>query len=397
MVNDSAGPLEGYLAGYRAELERQGYAASTAGQLVGLMEALDTWLAGRGRETEPLSVELLVEFLEDFRRESGWWQPTIATLKSHIAYLRQCGAMPEMRPSPEAAAGPSSAVLGRFTGYLLNERGLTSSTTAGYARKAEAFLADVGKDIGVLTGADVLGVLDQKSSADTGVLPAYELTGLRAFLSWAHLEGLVGSDLSAVVPQVARNGGGKLPDGIGQERFRALLDSCDRQTNTGRRDYAVLLALGRLGLRAGEAAALLLGDVDWRAGQLLVRGKGRRQELLPLPADVGAALADYLTGDNTRPSGVRQVFRRVHAPLVGLTSTGIAEIVYAAARRAGIGPVHAHQLRHTAATAMLSAGASWAEVGQVLRHHSPATTAVYARVDDTALALLARPWPGVRP
>lgn len=395
MVNNSAGPLAGYLAGYRAELERLGYAASTAGQLVGLMEGLDGWLSGRGGQTESLSVELLEEFLDDFRRESGWWQPTTATLKSHIVYLQRCGAMSETPLEP--ATGPYSAVLGRFTGYLVDERGLTASTAAGYAQKAGGLLAVVGKDVGLLTGADVLGFLDERNGSGTGVLPAHELTGLRAFLSWAHLEGLAGTDLTAVLPRVARHGTGKLPDGIGQERFQALLDSCDRQTNTGRRDYAVLLLLGRLGMRVGEAAGLLLDDVDWRAGQLWVRGKGHRQESLPIPVEVGAALAEYLTGDHRRLSEVRQVFRRVHAPLVELSSNGIAEIVYTAARRAGLEPVHAHQLRHTAATAMLAAGASWAELGQVLRHHSPATTAIYARVDDTALALLARPWPGARP
>ena len=172
----------------------------------------------------------------------------------------------------------------------------------------------------------------------------------------------------------------------------ALLGSCDRHRAIGRRDYAILVLLARLGLRAVEVAALRLDDIDWRAGEIVVRGKGRTEERLPLPCDVGEAVAAYLRrGRPRRPE--REVFLRVNAPLRGLAPEGVSEVVRAASERAGLGSFGAHRLRHTAGTEMLRAGASLAEVAQVLRHRSVATTAIYAKVDHLVLRQLARPWP----
>jgi site-specific recombinase XerD len=161
----------------------------------------------------------------------------------------------------------------------------------------------------------------------------------------------------------------------------------------GRRDYAILVLLARLGLRAAEVAALRLDDIDWRAGEIVVRGKGHTEERLPLPSDVGAAIAAYLQrGRPRRPE--REVFLRMSAPLRGLTPEGVSEVVRAASERAGLGSFGSHRLRHTAGTEMLRAGASLSEVAQVLRHRSVATTAIYAKVDHRALRQLAMPWPG---
>jgi site-specific recombinase XerD len=174
-----------------------------------------------------------------------------------------------------------------------------------------------------------------------------------------------------------------------------LLGSCDRRTATGRRDYAVLLLLSRLGLRAGEVARLGLDDIDWRHGELIVTGKGSRSEKLPLPADVGKAITAYLRHGRPPAAEGRSVFVRVHAPLQALTTGGVTMIVFDAAQRAGLGKMHAHRLRHTAATAMVRAGSPLPEVGQVLRHRSVLSTAIYAKVDREALSVLARPWPAV--
>jgi site-specific recombinase XerD len=172
----------------------------------------------------------------------------------------------------------------------------------------------------------------------------------------------------------------------------ALLGSCDRRRAIGRRDYAILVLLARLGLRAVEVAALRLEDIDWRAGEIVVRGKGRTEERLPLPCDVGEAIAAYLRrGRPRRPE--REVFLRVNAPLRGLAPEGVSEVVRAASERAGLGSFGAHRLRHTAGTEMLRAGASLPEVAQVLRHRSVATTAIYAKVDHLVLRQLALPWP----
>jgi site-specific recombinase XerD len=173
-----------------------------------------------------------------------------------------------------------------------------------------------------------------------------------------------------------------------------MLDGCDTGTSGGRRDLAMLTLLARLGLRAGEVAALTLDDIDWRAGEITVTGKGRRSERLPLPADAGEAVAAYLRDGRPEPfEDARNVFLRVRAPHCGLTPTGVSQAVFAAGQRAGIEGVHAHRLRHSAATGMLRAGASLSEVGQVLRHRRLLSTVIYAKTDVPALRTLARPWP----
>ena len=173
-----------------------------------------------------------------------------------------------------------------------------------------------------------------------------------------------------------------------------LLTSCDRTTPTGCRDFAILTLLVRLGLRAGEVAALRLEDIDWRRGEITVRGKGNRVDRLPLPDDVGQAIVEYLRHGRPRQAQVRTVFVWTHAPYRGLASNAVTTVVANAGRRAGIGLIGAHRLRHTAATAMLHAGGSLTEIGQVLRHRRVLTTAIYAKVDREALRQVARPWPG---
>ena len=218
---------------------------------------------------------------------------------------------------------------------------------------------------------------------------------LRSLLGWLHLTGAVPVSLTAAVPAVAGWRLAGLPKSLAPGQLRRLLDSCDRRTLTGRRDYAILLLLARLGLRAGEVARLGLDDIDWRRGEIAVLGKGNRAERLPLPSEVGAAVAGYLRRGRPDTAQGRSVFVRVHAPHRALTTGGVTMVVFDAAQRAGLPKMHAHRLRHTAATAMLQAGSPLAEVGQVLRHRSALTTAIYAKVDRDALAVLARPWPDV--
>jgi integrase/recombinase XerD len=217
---------------------------------------------------------------------------------------------------------------------------------------------------------------------------------LRSLLGFLYLDGVIDVSLAAAVPSAAAWSLTGLPKALDADQVAVLLACCDRATPTGCRDFAILTLLVRLGLRAGEVAALRLDDIDWRRGEITIRGKGNRQDRLPLPVDVGQAVVDYL--QHARPAAARDrtVFVRAQAPSRALTSNGVTTVVVRAGGRAGIGLVGAHRLRHAAATAMLHAGGSLTEIGQVLRHRRVLTTAIYAKVDRQALRSVARPWPG---
>jgi len=298
---------------------------------------------------------------------------------------------------PEPNAEPVEELLGRFGEYLVGERGLTAGTARGYVDCVRPFVAarrhGVGLELEGITAADVTGFVLTACPGRAVGSAKLVVCGLRSLLRWLHLTGQLPTSLAAAVPSVAGWRLSNLPKGLEPDQLRRLLAAPDRRTRTGRRDYAVLLLLSRLGLRAGEVARLGLDDLDWRHGELAVRGKGDRAERLPLPADVGAAITAYLRRGRPHTAQGRSVFVRVHAPHRALTTGGVTMVVFDAARRAGLGKIHAHRLRHTAATQMLRAGTPLADVGQVLRHRSALSTAIYAKVDRQALRALARPWP----
>ena len=206
---------------------------------------------------------------------------------------------------------------------------------------------------------------------------------------------MIDKPLAEIVPRVGSWKLAGLVEPVPDDDLARMLESCDRSTNIGRRDIAMLLVLSRLGLRAGEAARLGLDDIDWRAGELIVRGKGPKDSRMPLPADVGEAIVDYLLHGRPATAQGRTVFVRVQAPHREMTKGGVTQAVFAAGQRAGCRTVYAHRLRHTAATRMLTAGGSLFEVGEVLRHQRPVTTAIYAKVDLVRLRTIVRPWPSV--
>jgi site-specific recombinase XerD len=220
-------------------------------------------------------------------------------------------------------------------------------------------------------------------------------TAFRSFFRFLFQSGELQADLSAAVPTVADWRLSTIPKYLLPDEIERVVGSCDRQTSTGRRDYAILLLLARLGLRAGEVVALELDDIDWRAGEILVRGKGLLHDRMPLPVDVGQALTSYLRMD--RPAcKTRRVFVCMKAPRSGFTGPStVATIVRRALDRAGLDPVFkgAHLLRHSLATRMLRSGASMSEIGEVLRHRTPSTTEIYAKLDFEGLRSLAQPWP----
>jgi site-specific recombinase XerD len=254
----------------------------------------------------------------------------------------------------------------------------------------------VDGQVGAVTAADITRAVTAEAGRVSVGSVQYYVAAVRAFLRFCHIKGLVTADLSAAALTVTGRRSSLLPKGISSGEAATLLHSCDRRTPSGWRDYAVLVTLLRLGLRAGELAGLRLEDIDWRAGQLVVHGKGRRDERLPLPADVAEAIIAYLL--RGRPATTRrEVFLTVTAPVRGLTREAVSSIVRHACDRAGLPEIGAHRLRHTAACAMVDAGVPLAEIGQVLRHRNQTTTAGYARVDLERLRSLARPWPGGEP
>jgi integrase/recombinase XerD len=289
---------------------------------------------------------------------------------------------------------PVELLLDGFVGYLREERGVSARTVEAYVSDVRRFLARCGRyGVDGLSAAEVsaavLGELGDRSPASVRRYGC----ALRWFLRYCHLAGLIETNLSGSVLPVSGRRRSLLPQGISLAQERALLRACDRRRATGRRDYAVIVLMLRLGLRASEVAALTLEDLNWRAGLITVHGKRARVDQLPLPVEVGEAIAGYLRRGRPR-TAAREVFVRVIPPRVGLGRGGVSFIVRRACVRAGLAPFGAHRLRHTAACEMLRAGAAPAEIGQVLRHRSAGTTAAYARVDVERLRLVARAWPG---
>ncbi len=235
----------------------------------------------------------------------------------------------------------------------------------------------------------VVGFCAGRSRRTTEVLVA----ALRALLRFLYFEGELSRQLVDAVPSVAVWRLSGLPRRLEGEQVRRLLGACDRGTVQGRRDFAIVTVLVRLGLRAGAVAALVMGDIDWRAGEITPVGKGGRSERLPLPVDVGEAIVAYLRDGRPHRTLDGAVFVRMLAPYRALSRDGVSMVVTKAARRAGLGQVGAHRLRHTAASEMLRAGAGLPEIGQVLGHRAAATTAIYAKVDRDGLRQIARPWP----
>lgn len=388
------GPLARYEAGFRAELEARGYAPGTvAGQLY-LAAELSRWLEAQGLGAGDLTPERVRGFFEMRRARVRVLYVSPRAVRVLMEHLREAGALPAPGPVVLSAA---QALACRYHRYLLQERSLGERTAVNYVRVASRFLASCppGGDDGAggVSAASVVAFLTAECAAHSSGWAKCVAVGLRSLLRFLYLEGLIAEPLAQVVPGPAGWRLAGLPQALTPAAVSALLAGCDRGSVTGRRDYAVLLLLTRLGLRAGEVAALQLADVSWREGTLRILGKGPKVDLMPLPADVGRALAAYVRGGRPRQAG-GAVFRQVRAPHEALSPVGITGIVYAACDRAGLPRAGAHRLRHAAATQMLRAGASMPEIAQALRHASPATTAIYAKVDRQMLAAVARPWPG---
>lgn len=388
------GPLESFAAGLVEELAGLGYARGTATFHLQLAADLSRWLAAAGMGPTDLSRPVVDSFLAT-RRARHTCHYSVRALAPILGYLRKVGAAPVFAQTPAASA--ADMLLERFERYLLGERALTVPVARAYCHWVRPFVQGVVRvdDVGRcadLAAGDVTGFLAARLPGMSRKSAQVTACSLRAFLRFLHADGLVGMCLADAVPATASWGLSGLARPLDPGQVQALRAACDSSDPVGRRDLAVITVLHRLGLRCAEAAALRLEDVDWAGGIVTVHGKGNRSDRLPLPVDVGEAVVDYLR--RGRPdTSARTVFVRANAPFTALAGSGVSCIVARAARRAGLGTVHGHRLRHTAASRTLNAGASLEEVALLMRHAGAATTSGYAKTDMTRLAQLARPWP----
>lgn len=383
------------LQDFEVELLQQGFKPSTVVRKKKLFADLNDWLQVHELSVGDLSFQLVDRFLFD-RRSAGYARhKTHETLRPILNYLYRLKLTPPLKAP--VSKDPASVILDRYRIFLTAERSLAMVTAARYIDCLRPFLSqrvlNGGLDLRNLRPADVTAFVVARCPQLNAGVAKLTVTALRSFLGFLHLDGVTERSLVHAAPKVLRRRLAGLPKGLEPDQVRRLLAACDVDTAVGCRDLAILTLLVRLGLRRGEVARLRLDDIDWRAGTISVHGKGNCYERVPLPPDVGHRVAEYLQHGRPTDAQGRTVFVRHFAPHHALSTARVSTIVADAARRAGLGRVHAHRLRHTAATELLRAGASLPEIGQLLRHRHTATTAIYAKVDRDNLRLIARPWP----
>jgi site-specific recombinase XerD len=392
-------PLVGHLLPFAASLTEEGYADATMRSKLWLLADFGHWLGRRGLAVTQLDERLVETFFVEKRRRGRVHRGNQETVRQFLDHLRERNVVAGVTPSPDPS--PWADILNRYEKHLRSERGLTTATIINYLPFARKFLVE-------RFGEGPLPIREVRSSDISAFILRHArimgcrraqlmTTAFRSFFRFLFQNGDLEYDLATSIPSVADWRLATVPKYLTPDEVSRVLGSCDRQTATGRRDYAILLLLARLGLRAGEIVALQLDDIDWRAGEILVRGKGLLHDRMPLPVDVGEALAAYLRMDRPRCQ-TRRVFVCMKAPRSGFAGPStLTTIVRRALHRAGLQPAFkgAHLLRHTLATTMLRSGASMGEIGEVLRHRTPSTTEIYAKLDFDGLRSVAHPWPAV--
>ena len=364
-----------------------------------LVAKFDLWLLRRQQRLWRLDEQTVDRFLARLHRKCpSHIRGAPSALRLLLQFLRDAGVV---APKPASiASSPAERLADEYRLFLREERGLDRATIYNYSRHIDRFLFEhygVGRvNLRSIRAADITTFVREQAPRRGRGWAAQMVTGLRSFFRFARYRGRIATDLSAVVPPVANWALAGLPKHLPKGAVQRVLGACERSTVQGKRDYALLLLLARLGLRAGEIVALQLDDIDWANAELAVRSKkGAGWAKLPLPVDVGRAVARYLA---VRPrSAYRNVFVRDYAPYTPFVASGpVSVLVRKAIERAGVKSARtgAHVFRHTLATEMLRRGASLDEIGRVLRHRDPDSTAIYAKVDLDALRQLALPWPG---
>jgi integrase/recombinase XerD len=394
------GPLSVHVAGFAKWVRDEGYALYSRHRQVRLAACFSRWLGEERVDVSNIGSEHVSRYLRTHARQVKIARGDAAALRHFLNFLRCLGVIPAERISPRPLS-PVERVVQEFVRYLLHDRALAQATAVNYAPFVRGFLAGLfgGGPVKLsrLCAGDVVRFVQHAVPRIRLKRAKLLTTALRSFLQYLRYRGDILHNLSDAVPTVANWSMISIPRAIPPELVRQLLTSINRHTAIGRRDYAILLLLARLGLRAGEVARVELEDIDWNAGSVSVRRKGGQRSILPLSADVGAAIVAYLRHGRPQNSSSRCVFLRSRAPFCGFRGpVAIASLVRHNLTRAGIkAPTHgAHQFRHGLATDMLRHGASLTEIGEVLGHRSPETTRIYTKVDLNALRPLALPWPG---
>ena len=394
------GVLGAHIDGYARTLAERGYSRITARYSLRVVRHLNDWLHRRRLCATDLDEARICEFFRDYGSRVSIKRNDPPALRDWLKYLRETNVVPYC--VPEAKGSAIDRVIADYSQYLIRERGLSKRTVHDYVSMVRTFLlgrfgtrpVHLEKLQALDSNRFILHYARTRSSGRTQKIASL----LRSFLRFLYQRGAITKDLSLSIPSIANWRLSGLPKYLEPEQVEQLLESCNRDNPVGRRDYAILLLLARLGLRAGEVVHLALDDIDWQAGELMVRGKSSRCSRLPIPHDVGEALATYLHHDRPRCLS-RAVFIRVKAPQQGFaTASGISYIVQRALERARIhsSTKGANLLRHSLATQMLRNGGALREIAEVLNHQLPSTTEIYAKVDLLALRKLAQPWKGGR-
>lgn len=393
------GPLGAYVDVFARQMLNEGYARTSARYAMQLVADFGRWIGRRRIAVWQVTAEHLARYLKHRSRQGHFRSGDEAISQRLLGLLIEQGVVAQ---EPPRELTPAEQMEAEFRYYLEHERRLAPATVFYYLEFVRRFLAHISRSDGevrldLLGAADVLAYVRQEAARLHHAKRAKMMTtAMRSFLQYARYRGLIKTDLRTSVPTVANWSMSSLPKALSSDELQRLLSSCEQETAVGRRNWAILLLLARLGLRAGEVVSLTLDDLDWAVGEISIRGAGTPTDRLPIPVEVGEALADYLC--HVRPTCVsRRVFVRIRAPHRGfVNSAAISTLVRRALAHAGLDPAHkgAHLLRHTVATQMLRQGASLAEIGELLRHRNQQTTMIYAKVDLDLLRPLALPWPG---
>ncbi|KMO74225.1 site-specific integrase [Mycolicibacterium sp. jd] len=384
------GRMAPFIGGLQTRWSELGYSDLAIRNMLKDVGTIGRWM--QERDVRPCDLSPVV--LGDFRKHriaAGRRKiPTVKSFEPLLGFLREEGVLVET-PTDD---GPRQRLLADYRCWLIEDRGLAQATVIRYENLARRFLTLHPLGAGaVVTGAEVVAFLLEESRRLSVGSAKGRVAELRSLLRFLFVRGLTPRLLTTAVPPVAGWRDAGIPRALPAGQVQQLLDRCDRSDPVQVRDYAILMLVARLGLRSIEVARLQLDDIDWRAGRIILHGKASREDAMPLPQEVGAALADYLSAVRPRTS-LRSVFVSCKAPRRAIRPDLVSDVTRRACDRAGLPRVGAHRLRHTLATEMLQRGVKLADIGQVLRHRDLATTALYAKVDLATLRTIALPWPG---